>query len=70
MAKFKLKSKRATVKRFRATGKGGVKFGRTNKRHLLTGKSANRKRLLRGTGMLAPVDLDLVMQCVPYGLPK
>ena len=70
MAKYKLKSKRSTVKRFRATGNGGVKFGRTNKRHLLTGKSANRKRSLRGTGVLAKQDAELVMVSAPYGLPK
>lgn len=70
MAKYKLKSKRSTVKRFRATGKGGVKFGRTNKRHILTSKSANRKRSLRGTNTLAKQDAALVMACAPYGLPK
>lgn len=70
MAKYKLKTKRGVAKRFRATGKGGVKFGRTNKRHILTKKSANRKRQLRGTGILAPQDAELVLACAPYGLPK
>lgn len=70
MAKYKLKTKRGIAKRFRSTGKGGVKFGRTNKRHILTKKSADRKRGLRGTGMLTPQDAVLVLACAPYGLPK
>ena len=70
MAKFKLKSKRSTVKRLRATGSGKVKFGRTNKRHLLTGKARGRKNSLRGSGILTKQDTKLVMATVPYGLPK
>ncbi len=70
MAKFKLKSKRSTVKRMRATGNGKVKFGRTNKRHILTSKSRGRKNNLRGTNTLTKQDTKLVMATVPYGLPK
>lgn len=70
MAKFKLKSKRGTVKRFRKTGSGGVKFGRTNKRHILTSKASGRKRGLRGTNVLEDQDAKLVLATVPYGLPK
>ena len=70
MAKFKLKSKRSTVKRMRATGTGKVKFGRVNKRHLLTNKATGRKRNLRGGGTLTKQDAKLVMATVPYGLPK
>jgi len=70
MAKFKLKSKRSTVKRMRSTGTGKVKFGRTNKRHLLTSKATGRKRNLRGGGTLQKQDAKLVMATVPYGLPK
>jgi len=70
MAKFKLKSKRSTVKRMRATGSGKVKAGRTNKRHLLTSKASGRKRGLRGSQILTKQDAKLVMATVPYGLPK
>jgi large subunit ribosomal protein L35 len=70
MAKFKLKSKRSTVKRMRATGSGKIKFGRTNKRHLLTNKARGRKRGLKGGGILSKPDTALVMKTVPYGLPK
>lgn len=70
MAKFKLKSKRGTVKRMRATGSGKVKFARQGKRHLLTSKSRTRKRHLRGTNVLAKQDAKLVLATCPYGLPK
>jgi ribosomal protein L35 len=70
MAKFKLKSKRGTVKRMRATGSGKVKFGRVGKRHLNTSKPKGRKVGLRGSGTLTKMDTKLVMATVPYGLPK
>ena len=70
MAKFKLKSKRGTVKRMRATGSGKVKAGRTNKRHILTSKARGRKRGLRGSQTLTKQDAKLVLATVPYGLPK
>lgn len=70
MAKFKLKSKRGSVKRFRATGSGGVKAGKMGSRHILTKKSRKRKRRLRGTGVLTKQDAVLVLSTVPYGLPR
>jgi large subunit ribosomal protein L35 len=70
MAKFKLKSKRSTVKRLRATGRGRVKHGRVGKRHLNTNKAQGRKRGLRGSGILGKEDTRLIMATVPYGLPK
>ena len=70
MAKFKLKSKRSTVKRLRATGTGKVKHGRVGKRHLNTNKGRGRKRGLKGNGILYKQDAKLVMATVPYGLPK
>jgi large subunit ribosomal protein L35 len=70
MAKFKLKSKRSTVKRMRATGSGKVKAGRVGKRHLNTSKASGRKRNLRGSGILHKQDAKLVMATAPYGLPK
>lgn len=70
MAKFKLKSKRSTVKRFRSTGSGKVKFGHAGKRHLNTSKTRGRKRGLRKSGVLSRMDTKLVMASCPYGLPK
>jgi large subunit ribosomal protein L35 len=70
MAKFKLKSKRGTVKRMRSTGTGKVKAGRANKRHLLTSKPGGKIRGLRGNQILTKQDAKLVLATVPYGLPK
>jgi len=70
MAKFKLKSKRSTVKRLRATGSGKVKHGKTGKRHLNTNKSRARIRGLKGTSVLRKQDAKLVLRSAPYGLPK
>ena len=70
MAKFKLKSKRSTVKRMRSTGTGKVKHGRVGKRHLSTNKNRARVAGLKGTKTLHKQDAKLVMATVPYGLPK
>ena len=42
----KLKTKRGAAKRFRAKGNGGFKSGHSHVRHILTKKSAKRKRQL------------------------
>ena len=42
----KLKSHKGALKRFKAT-KGGVKFRRANRNHILTKKNKSRKRNLR-----------------------
>ena len=44
----KLKTKRGAAKRFRAKGNGGFKSGHSHVRHILTKKSAKRKRQLAG----------------------
>lgn len=46
-----LKTKRAAKKRFSVTGTGKVKFHKSGKRHLMTGKSSKRTRSL-STGIL------------------
>ncbi|NOY77745.1 MAG: 50S ribosomal protein L35 [Calditrichaeota bacterium] len=43
----KMKSQRGAVKRFRATATGKVKRGHSHASHILTKKSAKRKRNLR-----------------------
>jgi large subunit ribosomal protein L35 len=70
MAKFKLKSKRSTVKRFRGTAGGKVKHGRVGKRHLNTNKPHGRKAGLKASGILYKQDAKLIKATVPYGLPK
>ena len=43
----KMKTHRGAVKRFKITGSGKVKRFKANKSHILTKKSAKRKRRLR-----------------------
>lgn len=62
----KMKSKRAATKRFRRTGTGKVVRTQANKSHILTKKSQNRKRRLRGTTIMKPCDVKIVKSLIPY----
>ena len=46
------KTKKAILKRVKVTGKGKVKYKRPGKSHLQSGKSGNRRRRLRRTGVM------------------
>ena len=46
----KMKTRKAVAARFRVTASGKLKMSRPGKRHLLTHKSAKRKRQLRRPG--------------------
>ncbi|NUN16086.1 MAG: 50S ribosomal protein L35 [Myxococcales bacterium] len=63
----KMKSKRAAAKRFSFTASGLVKRNKAYKRHILTKKSRKRKRNLRHSGILGPMDATHVNQMLPYG---
>ena len=60
MAKAKMKSHRGAVKRFKLTGTGKLKRNRANKQHILTKKSAKRKRGLRKATTLGSADLKRI----------
>jgi len=49
----KMKTHRGAVKRFKVTGSGKVKRFKANKSHILTKKSAKRKRRLRRPGLIS-----------------
>ncbi len=49
----KIKTHKASAKRFSLTGTGKVKLNHTNRRHKLGLKTAKRKRQLRGGAMLS-----------------
>jgi large subunit ribosomal protein L35 len=55
--KQKLKTNKAIKKRFKITGTGKVRRFKAKRRHLLTDKSGNAKRALRGTEPVSPSDL-------------
>lgn len=50
----KIKTHKATAKRFSLTGTGKVKLNHQHRRHKLGHKSPKRKRLLRKAGYLSP----------------
>jgi large subunit ribosomal protein L35 len=62
----KLKTKRGAAKRFRKTGTGKFKMKRAFMRHLLTSKTRQRKRHLRGPGMVPATDAHRLERLLPY----
>ncbi|KAF0192499.1 MAG: LSU ribosomal protein L35p [Gammaproteobacteria bacterium] len=62
----KLKTNSGAAKRFKRTGSGGFKRGQSFKRHILTKKSAKRKRHLRGGMMVNESDVAGVRRLLPY----
>lgn len=61
----KIKTNRGAAKRFKATA-NGFKRGQSHRRHILTKKSAKRKRQLRSGEMIAEQDVKSVKQMMPY----
>jgi large subunit ribosomal protein L35 len=54
--KRKLKTNRAAAKRFKVTATCKVNRGHSMKRHIITKKSAGRKRKLRHSALVDPAD--------------
>ncbi|MEL7085798.1 MAG: 50S ribosomal protein L35 [Cyanobacteria bacterium P01_A01_bin.3] len=63
----KVKTRRATAKRFRITRTGKVMRRRAFHNHLLEHKSSSVKRKLRGTSTVAKTEADNVKLQMPYG---
>ena len=62
----KMKTKSAAKKRFKKTASGRIKRAGAFHRHLLTKKSAKRKRQSRKTTMVADVDAPRISRMLPY----
>ena len=62
----KIKTNRGAAKRFKKTGTGKIKAKRAFARHILTKKSANRKRGLRSPKFIAKKDTKGVKALIPY----
>lgn len=60
----KMKTNSAAKKRFKKL-KNKIKFARPAKRHLLTKKSAKRKRDLRHAGMVCTSDMGRIARLLP-----
>ncbi|HEY7546401.1 MAG TPA: 50S ribosomal protein L35 [Blastocatellia bacterium] len=63
----KLKTHKGAAKRFRITATGKVKRGHSHARHILTKKTAKRKRNLDIDVMVSEADTPLVKKMLPYG---
>ncbi len=61
----KMKTHRGAAKRFKKTGSGKLVRSRANKQHILTKKSAKRKRRLRKDALISAVDAKRVKQMLP-----
>lgn len=61
----KLKTNRGAAKRFRITASGRIKRNQSHRRHILTKKSAKRKRQLRDDATVASCDAATVRQMLP-----
>ncbi len=55
----KMKTKKALVGRFKVTGTGKLLRSRPGRRHILTKKSAKRKRNLRQPGLVSETQLKM-----------
>lgn len=62
----KLKTKKSASKRFKRTKNGKFKRHMAFARHLLTGKSAKRKRKLRSAVVVEPEDARKLRRMMPY----
>lgn len=62
----KIKTKRAAAKRFKVTGSGKIVRNKANKSHILTKKSAKRKKNLRQSTLVDKTDYKRVKDMIPY----
>ena len=62
----KIKTLRAAAKRFKKTGTGKIKRHHAFHTHILSKKSAKRKRHLQKEAILTPADAKVVERMLPY----
>jgi large subunit ribosomal protein L35 len=62
----KMKSKKSASKRFRVRPGGSIKRGQAFKRHILTKKSTQTKRKLRGSTNVHDTNVRAVRAMLPY----
>ncbi len=62
----KLKTHRGAKKRFKVTGKKKIVHGKAYKSHLLTKKSAKRKRKLGKRDLIKSADRKKIKRMLPY----
>ena len=62
----KMKTHKGAAKRFRKTGTGKLKRAKAFKSHILTKKSAKRKRNLRKAGYVSVAQEKVMKKLLPY----
>ena len=62
----KIKTNRGAAKRFSKTASGKLKHRQSHRSHILTKKSAKRKRQLRSIILLSDNDQKAAARLVPY----
>jgi large subunit ribosomal protein L35 len=62
----KMKPHRGAAKRFKKTGTGKLKRNKAYKRHILTKKSAKKKRNLRQAAMMDKTNEKVMKKILPY----
>jgi LSU ribosomal protein L35P len=66
MAKLKLKTHKASKKRFKVTGNGKIKRTCAYKNHILTKKTTKRKRKLRKGDYVSEANEGTLKKLLPY----
>lgn len=61
-----MKTHRGAAKRFKVTGTGKIKRSKAYKSHILGKKSRKRKRNLRQSGLVNPVEAKNIKKLIPY----
>lgn len=62
----KMKTRRATAKRFKKTGTGKFKYKSMGTRHIMTKKSSKRKRKLRHPVIVSKAEEKRLRVLLPY----
>ncbi len=62
----KMKTSKSAAKRFKVTGTGKLKRAKAYKSHILTKKSAKRKRNLRKAAMTDTTNISNMKKILPY----
>lgn len=66
----KMKTRKCVSKRLKQTGSGKFIHARAGHRHILTKKSAKRKRRLSQDAEIKHTELKRIKASLPYGLRK
>ena len=62
----KIKTHKATAKRFSLTKTGKIKYTRQNRRHQVNLKDSKRMRHLKKAGYLSEANVEAIRKLVPY----